>query len=212
MKRSAFMCVIVGFMCAALAVLVVMNSTALTQEQSSAHLFSMGYKNGNELAGFAGRPMLLLFGDSRSSAWSEYLRACEEEPLLHKLLSDTLQGVFVDAATDLEFYALYGNPPVGTMMIKNLHGPILGVLQSPYTLSDMRRVVGEVLPHFRIERSPAYIRLLHGTDLLDELLANNEKEEIARLVTLLRHFEPGSQALSNATARAVELDVPLSAE
>jgi hypothetical protein len=172
-------------------------------------LFSHGYKLGHELAGFSGRPMLLLFEDTSLPEWSGLPLECEKNPKLNDILSKRVQGIVVDKSQDTDVFSRYGDPPLRTLIIRDLNGPILGILQSEYSIEDLERLLDAVLPMTTTEKSPAYIRLLENTLLLDELSGKNEAEEAARIVRLLKHFEPGSEALLRAEETLASLRIPV---
>ncbi len=184
----------------------------VTQDVPTPKLFALGYKDGHELAGFSGRPMLLVFGDSRNPSWDAFLLECEKDPELNSLLSEKFQGVLVDSATDREANAVYGGQSIGTVLVKDLHGPIRGVLREPYTCTDVRQILNDSIPYITIEKSPAYTRLLSGTDLIDELVQKEESAEVARLLTLMKHFEAGTKAHADAAAKASALGIVLPPE
>ncbi|MBI4607306.1 MAG: hypothetical protein HY721_35520 [Planctomycetes bacterium] len=189
----------------AAAMVVARMRPAATQEAAKPRLFAMSYGAGHELAGFAGRPMLLVFGDAGAGGWSELLGECEADPRLAKLLSETFQGVFVDLAAEKDACATYGDPPVGTVLVKDLHGPLRGILEGQLTCEGLLALLEQALPLVSVEKSPAYLRLLEGTDVLDELVEKRAVADAAAAVRCLRHFEPGSEAARRADARAVEL-------
>ncbi|MBI4605915.1 MAG: hypothetical protein HY721_28455 [Planctomycetes bacterium] len=178
---------------------------AATQETWTPRLFAPDYTSGHELAGFSGRPMLLVFGDSATGGWSELLLECEGDPVVAKLLSETFQGVFVDASRDKTAFETYGDPPPGTVLVKDLHGPIRGILEGKPTCEGLRALLEQSLPFVSVEKSPAYLRLLQGTDLLDELVEKRAVPEAESAVRCLKHFEPGSPEAARAEAKAVDL-------
>ena len=189
---------------------------AQTQQADEApaapRLFAPSYEEGHELAGFTGRPMVLIFGDSRTGKWTDFLLECESDPKFATLLSERYQGVFVDAASDKETFDIYGNPGVPTVMLKDLRGPVYGLLQGAFSVSDILREMETALPLLPVERSPAYLRLLAGTDLLDELKDKEEIEEATRVLRLFKRYEGGTPAYTRAVARAQDLGIPIAVQ
>jgi hypothetical protein len=155
--------------------------------------------------------MLLVFGDSRVAGWNEFLVECERDPGITKQLTETFQGVFVDLAKEADAFSIYGDPVAGTVLVKDLHGPIHGRFEGKYTCADLAKALEEALPYVRVEKSPAYWRLLAGTDLLDELVGKEETVEAERLLKLFQRIEPGSRPLEDALRKGAELGLKLPA-
>jgi len=206
-----------GMAIASLVILMLVgwNRIGLTQEVTPTPmptLFALDYKSGHELAGFTGRPMVLIFGDSRVAGWQQFLLGCESNPALARLLAERCQGVFVDAFRDAEALDKYGDPPVPSVLVKDLHGPVFGQLVGEFTPEDLLAVLERALPRIRVEPSPAWARLRAGTDLLDELNEKGEVGEAVRVLGLFRRFEGGTLAYERARDRALRLQIPIQGE
>lgn len=170
-------------------------------------LFAGDYATGHDRAGFAGRAMVLVFGEGGLAVWGEFLSSCEADPRLEELLTTFYQGVFVDVTADPATAALYGNPKPPTVLIKDLRGPILARIQGEVTCEALRAEMEKAKGRAAMEKSPAYTRLLQGTDLFDELATKDELPEVARLVKLFRHFEGDRQEVLAAETKARGLGV-----
>ena len=175
------------------------------QEEWKPKLFAKGYEEGLDLAGFSGRPMVLVFGDGRLSGWSEFLLACEADPALTSLLTQKFVGAFVDLAIETEVTSLYGVPPEGAILIKDLRGPLLGILEPEYTCNQLRDSLDQPAKYLVVERSLLYERLLEGPEILAELATEDKRLDAEKAIRCLRRFEPSTQALARAETRAQEL-------
>jgi len=173
-------------------------------------LFVEGYETGHQFAGFTGRPMLLVFARASDPALTQVLRDCEADPRIAALLRETFQGVIIDPAREPEVHALYGSLETTSLLVKDLRGPHLCLLTSVEAPIDAKSVLAlleSALPQVEVVKSPAYTRLLEGTDLLDELVGKEERAEAARMVRLFERYEKGSPAATECRARATALDL-----
>lgn len=175
------------------------------QQEAVPRLFSDGYQAGHDLAGFSGRPMVLVFGDSRTPGWSNFLAACESDPNVAALLKEKFTGVFVDAAKDSSAFETYGVKSPGVLLVKDLRGPLLGVLEGEFTCEDLLVTLDGIVPHLDVQRSPLYDRLLRSEETLADLVANGERNLAAQVVKHMKRLEPNTQGLSRVEAKAAEL-------
>jgi hypothetical protein len=217
MPSSAGRAILAVCVVTTLAVLVVLGTVRRAPagpggEAAQVTLFTVGYEAGHELAGFTGRPMVLLFGDRRIPGWQDFMSSCEGRPEVAKLLSTRCHGVFVDAASDGDAFETYGVPRVPSLMVKDLHGPVLARLEGEFTVDDLLGALEAALPRIRVEASPAWVRLRSGTDLVDELTEKGEGGEVARLLALFLRVEGPSPAYDLARARARERGIVLQGE
>jgi len=175
------------------------------QEPAVPKLFANSYQAGHALAGFSGRPMVLVFGDSRVSGWNEFLIACESDPDTSRFLQQNFIGVFVDAASEPQIFAEYAVETPGTLLVKDLRGPLLGLLEPPYSCKDLLDTLSRAIPFLNINRSYLYNSLLRSPEILEQLVVDGDTELAENAVRFLRKFEPGSEALSAAERKASEL-------
>lgn len=170
-------------------------------------LFAPDYATGHDRAGFAGHAMVLVFAEGGLAAWGDFLSSCEADPRLEELLKTRFQGVFVDVNADPETVKLYGSPKSPAVIIKDLRGPILGRIQGEITCETLRGELEATHGQAWTDKSPAYTRLLGGTDLFDELASKDELPEVERLVKLFRHFEADKPEVLAAESKARSLGV-----
>jgi len=176
---------------------------ALSPEKDHQHrLFIRGHQLGSGLAGFSGRPMVLVFGDSRIPGWDDFLNSCEADATIAQLLKTTFVGVFVDIATEGEVADSNGIGKESTIIIKDLRGPLLGILEGNFTCEDLLASLDMASRHVAIERSSLYSALLRSTTILDRLVEEGRAGDAENAVRWLEHFEPGTEAVREAKGKA----------
>jgi len=184
---------------------VAVRSGAVSQEAQKPILFSEGYQAGHELAGFSGRPMVMAFSDGKDSTMADFLLSCQSDPDLAKLLSENFIGVYVDIAKEPAIAETLGISQSGVILVKDIHGPVLGVLESGYTCADLLKRLQEISLYLNIEKSSIYADLLLGADALDQFKQSHSDQETENVVRMFRKFEPGTTVLSDVEARASSL-------
>jgi hypothetical protein len=169
-------------------------------------LFSMGYKGTEEAAGFSGRPMILVFGSQADPSWISFLLSCEADPEFSTLLKEQFVGGLVDVTDEPDVVATYGVEKVGTVIIKDIHGPILGYFEPGFSLKTILQRLKEVSPTLVIEKSTYYAAMLtRGPTVLDDMVANGFTAEATNAVRQLKKFEPTLTTLSQFEAKAAVL-------
>ncbi len=204
----AAFCVLLGIV-SIFAVVALIRTGAFSQETQKPLLFSDGYQAGEELAGFSGRPMILVFGDKSNSKWNDFLLSVEADPDIALFLKDTFVGVFVDLPNEKDVAETYDAKDEGTILVKDIHGPLHGVLPPGAGINELKAILGEIAPTLMIEKSPMYADILaRGSVVLEELVGNGESVAAAKVVNDLQHFEPTtSDVLKDCETTASKLGI-----
>jgi hypothetical protein len=195
------LCFIAGIV-SILCVVAMVRSRAMSQEAQKLTLFSEGYEAGHELAGFSGRPMVMVFCDGKDATLRDFLLSCQSDPDLAKLLNESFIGVYVDMSIEPTVAETYGVSKPGLIMIKDIHGPVLGILESEYSCGDLLKRLQEISLYLNVEKSSIYADLLLGAEALDQYNQSHSDQDTEKVVQLFRRFEPGSKALADVETRA----------
>lgn len=178
------------------------DSSTSEQSVTQQDVVSWSYAEGSRLAGFTGRPMVLIFGDSREQMWVDLLSGCNRDEALREYFQTTFTCVFVDILTDAKTYQLYHIDGPGWIYIKDLAGPLLGILDRDISLESVRRLLDETGPRVQFVKSPLYKSLQDKPSRAADLVERGLSDRVLEAISLMKRVEGNSDAVQNLEAVA----------